>query len=442
MATGDGAGQEVQVLKTNGRRLKLDGAALRRILLADRVKDKPVVVVSAVGAFRKGKSFLLNFFLRYLRNMGRVDWLGDPDAPLQGFGWRGGSDRHTKGILIWNEVFLVTTPDGQEVAVLLMDTQGTFDCETTDEVHSAIFALGIMLSSVVIYNVSQNIQEDDLQHLQLFAEYGLLAQEVASSPSFDGRLSGIDEEFMTQIQQLVESVLAPSNLLVKEVNGSKIMCGDLVTYFEAYVHTFRRRSVPEPLSVLKATMKASNLAAKDRARDFYITELKKALEQQVFVPRSGMEGLHRKLLDDAIKVLEDIPKMGGEEYSRHYKDILIKEIEAIFDSIPKCNGDNDRQLRSLFLEALATCIISTPLLKRRPQMDAVITTLGAAAIIPLAAAGLTELAVHAFQGYRRNREPEERRTTLDSSTDEDSGSNLSEDETEEVADSSRNEKLR
>ena len=45
---------------------ELDHEALQDILLSDEVKDRKVVVISVAGAFRKGKSFLLDFLIRYL----------------------------------------------------------------------------------------------------------------------------------------------------------------------------------------------------------------------------------------------------------------------------------------------------------------------------------------------------------------------------------------
>lgn len=44
----------------------LDEEALERILLQERVRDLHAVVLSVAGAFRKGKSFLLDFMLRYM----------------------------------------------------------------------------------------------------------------------------------------------------------------------------------------------------------------------------------------------------------------------------------------------------------------------------------------------------------------------------------------
>ncbi|XP_054456186.1 atlastin-2 [Anoplopoma fimbria] len=159
---------------------ELDAAALERILLQDHVKDLNVVVVSVAGAFRKGKSFLLDFMLRYMHcQLGQQSqsWMGGDDEPLTGFTWRGGCERETTGIQIWSEVFVVDKPDGSKVAVLLVDTQGAFDSQSTIKDCATVFALSTMTSSVQVYNLSQNIQEDDLQHLQLFTEYGRLAME-------------------------------------------------------------------------------------------------------------------------------------------------------------------------------------------------------------------------------------------------------------------------
>lgn len=165
------------IIPKDDHSFELDEVALEKILLQNSIKDKHVVLVSVSGAFRKGKSFLLDFFLRYLRAGGNDNWIGSDEMPLDGFSWKGGSERDTSGILLWSEAFVRTLPNGEQVAVLLMDTQGSFDSESTVKDCATIFALSTMVSSVQIFNIFHNIQEDDLQHLQLFTEYGRLALE-------------------------------------------------------------------------------------------------------------------------------------------------------------------------------------------------------------------------------------------------------------------------
>ena len=45
------------------------------------------------------------------------DWLGDDQAPLEGFPWRGGTERETSGILMWSEPFEIKLPNGDEVRI-------------------------------------------------------------------------------------------------------------------------------------------------------------------------------------------------------------------------------------------------------------------------------------------------------------------------------------
>ncbi|GLD47745.1 atlastin-1 isoform X2 [Lates japonicus] len=145
----DGRARPVQVLLVkDDHTFELDEAALNRILLAEEVRDHDVVAISVAGAFRKGKSFLMDFMLRYMYNHASEDWLGKAEEPLTGFSWRGGSERETTGIQIWSEVFLVDKPDGKKVAVLLMDTQGTFDSQSTLRDSATVFALSTMISSM------------------------------------------------------------------------------------------------------------------------------------------------------------------------------------------------------------------------------------------------------------------------------------------------------
>lgn len=199
--------------KSNGLELNID--ALAEICLHEKCRERPLCVVSIAGDFRKGKSFMLNFFLRYLYHVSEKqqqlkrhqsesenneessnkenrisntdidkDWLGNPEEQLRGFSWRGGSKPETTGILVWSDPIIITRDDGKEVAVILMDTQGAFDSRQTIGQTAIIFALSTLTSSIQIYNVMNNIQEDNLQILDTFLAYGQLVLDKSSEKPF------------------------------------------------------------------------------------------------------------------------------------------------------------------------------------------------------------------------------------------------------------------
>ncbi|XP_028420967.1 atlastin-2 isoform X2 [Perca flavescens] len=414
----------------------LQEEALERLLLQDAVQDLHVVVVSVAGAFRKGKSFLLDFMLRYMHRQSG-SWVGSDDEPLTGFSWRGGCERETTGILAWSEVFVVEKPDGCKVAVLLMDTQGAFDSQSTIKDCATLFALSTMTSSVQVYNLSQNVQEDDLQHLQLFTEYGRLAMEevyekpfqslmflirdwsypyehpygltggqsflekrlqvkqnqheelqnvrkhihscfsnigcfllphpglkVATNPHFDGRLSDIDEEFKAELVNLVPTLLAPENLVEKEIGGVKITCRDLLHYFKAYMKIYQGEELPHPKSMLQATAEANNLAAVAGAKDLY----NKSMEQvcggdQPYVSPAELERRHAEQRQASVRHFRSVKKMGGEDFCRRYQDQLEAELDEAYANFSKHNDGKNiffaaRTPATLFAVMFAMYVVS------------------------------------------------------------------------------------
>jgi hypothetical protein len=70
-----------------------------------------------------------------------------------------------------------------------MDTQGLNDNKTSTAVNVKVFALSTMLSSIQIYNLKQQIQENDLQLLKVqdhgFAiSFFFLVQELESLSTY------------------------------------------------------------------------------------------------------------------------------------------------------------------------------------------------------------------------------------------------------------------
>jgi atlastin len=104
------------------------------------------------------------------------DWIGADNEPLVGFSWKSGSTRHTSGVIAWSDVFLHDTKT-EKLAIVLMDTQGLFDAQTSNADNSRIFALGTLLSSTQIFNLNGVIQEDQLAYLQAATQFGKFTLE-------------------------------------------------------------------------------------------------------------------------------------------------------------------------------------------------------------------------------------------------------------------------
>ncbi|KAI6176238.1 GB1/RHD3-type G domain-containing protein [Aphelenchoides bicaudatus] len=182
---------------SNPSALRLNKAALNSVLNRSSLANRKVVVMSVVGAFRKGKSFLLNFFLEYLyilqysqkefhRAGNEMEWLHD-DTVLEGFHRSSPpKNKHEKpkrdgvGIWLWGEPILIDAANGERYAVVLMDTQGTFDPSAPGyQASVAVFIMSTMLASVQCFNIVETFSDDILQPLKFFADYGKIAAEEA-----------------------------------------------------------------------------------------------------------------------------------------------------------------------------------------------------------------------------------------------------------------------
>uniref|UniRef100_A0A673B8W0 Atlastin-1 n=1 Tax=Sphaeramia orbicularis TaxID=375764 RepID=A0A673B8W0_9TELE len=392
----DDRARPIQVLLVkDDHTFELDEAALSRILLAEDVRDREVVAISVAGAFRKGKSFLMDFMLRYMYNHASDSWLGDADEPLTGFSWRGGSERETTGIQIWSEVFLVDKPDGRKVAVLLMDTQGTFDSQSTLRDSATVFALSTMISSMQVYNISQNVQEDDLQHLQLFTEYGRLAMEETFLKPFQSmiflvrdwsfpyefpygqeggmkflekrlKISENQHEELQNVRKHIHSCFTNISCFLMPHPGLKVMLlpgrlqeidGEFINNLKVLVpwllsprnidvkeingSKITCRGLLEYFKV-RATAEANNLAAVAAAKDLYNKKMEEVCGgDRPFLAPSELQTRHSAIREEALQVFRGVKKMGGEEFSRRYLQQLEGEIDEVFVQYIKHNDSKN-----------------------------------------------------------------------------------------------------
>lgn len=109
-------------------------------------------VVSVAGLYRTGKSYLLN---RMLLNKS------------SGFGVGSTINACTKGLWCWGTPIKGTTPDGDRINVIIVDSEGIGALDEDQNHDTKIFTLAVLSASTFIYNSVGSIDENALQNLSL-----------------------------------------------------------------------------------------------------------------------------------------------------------------------------------------------------------------------------------------------------------------------------------
>ncbi|KAG6610729.1 putative guanylate-binding protein [Phytophthora cinnamomi] len=176
----------------DGLRVTEDGVRLLESL------NEPVAVVCLAGQYRTGKSFFLNQLASHRDDLPWIaDSVKDPvangnvasgvdGATSKANGFRVGptTESCTRGIWLWAPQPPVRNPAGQ--LVLFLDTEGMASTDNDESYDAKIFSLGLLLSSLFVFNTMGVIDEGAIDRLYLVSEltkHVCVSTHPATAPS-------------------------------------------------------------------------------------------------------------------------------------------------------------------------------------------------------------------------------------------------------------------
>ncbi|XP_058604791.1 guanylate-binding protein 1-like [Onychostoma macrolepis] len=163
--------------------------------------SEPVVVVSVVGLYRTGKSYLMN------RLAGQQS----------GFALGNAVESKTKGIWMW----CVPHPHKEGHTLVLLDTEGLGDVVKGDSKNDGwIFCLAVLLSSTLVYNSRGTIDNTAVENLHYITE---LSEQIKIRSPLSGPAGAAEEEDCQFVRFFPSFIWVVRDFTLKlEIDGKKV----------------------------------------------------------------------------------------------------------------------------------------------------------------------------------------------------------------------------
>ena len=173
--------------------------------IISKIENKMIGIISLVGKYRTGKSFLLNRVI-----------INNNESNKEGFEVGPTIKPCTKGIWLWSKPLIINNDNKVgEFPVFLIDTEGLGAYDEEINHDSKIFLLALLISSLFIYNSIGTIDETALNNLSLILN-------LSKSLKLKNNIESNEDNELAKYFPILFWVLRDFSLKLEDSEGNQI----------------------------------------------------------------------------------------------------------------------------------------------------------------------------------------------------------------------------
>ena len=156
-----------------------------------------------------------------------------------------------------------------------------------------------------------------------------------NAKKYNGNWGEMDEDFKDELFSLIEHLLKPERLVLKKINGKDLKGSEFLAYVLQYFKLFQSDKLPKAQSIYESTVeKQMNILI-----ELCINSYKETIHnnQEVIININEMDKcilllplLYNMAKCQTLLLYNESKKMGNSDHEAKFKEILINQIEKIY----------------------------------------------------------------------------------------------------------------